>query len=71
MAKAKTFDVEKNSGYPSRRKCAICGEESKYRVFWNPTYMNGDAMYLGDFCEEHKNVDKEKLRQGEIETQSL
>jgi hypothetical protein len=59
MAKANTYKMEKAGSY--RKKCALCDKKPKYRAFYYPTYMNGDAEWIGDYCEEHKNTDLKKL----------
>ena len=60
MAKAHTYKME-SGGYLLRSKCRLCDNKPSYRAFYYPTYMNGDAECLGDFCETHKNVDMTKL----------
>jgi hypothetical protein len=67
MAKADTFAMEKG-GYIFRhdRKCAICGAQPEYRAFYYPTYFNGDAEFLGDYCKEHKGTNLLKVCKGEI-----
>lgn len=60
MAKANTYAMEKG-GYSFEKKCELCDNKPTYRAFYYPTYMNGDAEWLGDFCETHKNVDMTKL----------
>ena len=60
MAKANTYSMEKG-GYIYRTKCALCENKPTNRAFYYPTYMNGDAEWLGDYCEEHKNTDLESL----------
>lgn len=67
MAKANTYESNPVGGYCTRKDCVICGKESVRRVFYNPTYMNGDAEWLGDYCEEHKNLDwAKKIESKEI-----
>lgn len=61
MAKANTFDVDKIGGYMEPKECAICGQVSAYRTFFNPTYMNGDAEWCGDYCEIHKPTEKQLI----------
>ena len=60
MAKANTYSME-SGGYIFKEKCELCSEKPTYRAFYYPTYMNGDAEWLGDFCEKHKKVDMKKL----------
>lgn len=59
MAKANTYVME-NGGY-TFKDCLICGKRAIYRAFYYPTYMNGDAEWLGDFCKEHKDVNLKKI----------
>lgn len=67
MARANTYESNDVGGYMSRKDCIICGKESTKRVFYNPTYMNGDAEWLGDYCDEHKNLDwAKKIESGKI-----
>lgn len=67
MARSNTYESNNVHGYHTRRECIICGNESEKRVFYNPTYMNGDAEWLGDYCEEHKSLDWEKkIESGDI-----
>jgi len=68
MAKAGTFDLDSIDGYVTKKNCAICGKASKHRAFYNPSCMNGDAMWLGDYCKEHKKTDLKKVLHGEIKT---
>ena len=56
MAKPNTYDIDKVDGYCSIKNCIICDKESSKRVFYNPTFMNGDAEWLGDYCNEHSNL---------------
>lgn len=67
MAQANTFSMEKG-GYmfSTDRPCAICGKKPTYRAFFYPTYMNGDAEFLGDYCEEHKGTNLKDVAQGKI-----
>ena len=68
MAKANTFGWDKIDGYVSKKNCAICGQPSKWRVFFYPTFMNGDAEWCGDYCAEHKLSEQDiiKVCKGEI-----
>ncbi len=69
MAKANTFEMERGGFDWDKRGCSICGKTpTEYRGFYNPTYFNGDAEWLGDFCKEHKGVDLKKVQSGEIKT---
>ena len=43
------------------KNCEICGEKANHRAFYYPTVMNGDAEWLGDFCENHKRQNLEML----------
>lgn len=60
MAKANTYKMERG-GFNFTKECELCRARPIYRAFYYPTYMNGDAEWLGDFCEQHKNVDMKKL----------
>lgn len=59
MAKANTYKME-TGGYMFKT-CCICEDKAIYRAFYYPTYMNGDAEWLGDYCEKHKSVDLKSL----------
>lgn len=59
MAKEQTYKME-TKGY-SFENCEVCGEKANHRAFFYPTVMNGDAEWLGDFCEKHRGVDMKKL----------
>jgi len=48
------------------RPCAICGGKPEYRAFFYPTYMNGDAEFLGDYCEVHKGTNLAQVAHGKI-----
>ena len=65
MAKANTYEMEKSSHF-RQEKCALCDNKPEYRAFYYPTYMNGDAECLGDYCEKHKKVDLKKVYNGQI-----
>lgn len=67
MAKADTFAMEKG-GYifTKDRPCAICGKTPEYRAFYYPTFMNGDAEFLGDYCAEHKGTNLQDVCKGKI-----
>ena len=60
MAKANTYEME-SGGFNFKKHCEHCETAPRYRAFYYPTYMNGDAEQLGDFCEQHKGVDIKKL----------
>lgn len=60
MAKANTYKMECGR-FLFKQKCQLCDVKPTYRAFYYPTYMNGDAEWLGDFCENHKNVNMKKL----------
>ena len=66
MAKAKTYEMDKGGYIFVKEGCAICGKKAEYRGFYYPTFMNGDAEWLGDYCVEHKNTDLKKVMNGEI-----
>lgn len=65
MAKADTYKMERG-GFIFTGTCDLCKEKPLYRAFYYPTYMNGDAEWLGDFCEQHKDVDMTKLLVKEV-----
>ena len=48
-------------GYIFKKKCALCNNTPVYRAFYYPTYMNGDAEWLGDYCENHRGTKLEEL----------
>ena len=60
MAKANTFKMEKEP-YFFKDQCLLCDKKPEYRGFYYPTYFNGDAELVGDFCEEHKDIDLKEL----------
>lgn len=60
MAKANTYAMEQG-GYIFTDKCEVCDQKPEYRAFYYPTYMNGDAEWLGDFCEFHKGINMKTL----------
>lgn len=60
MAKADTYKMERG-GFLFLNKCDKCNNKPLYRAFYYPTVMNGDAEWLGDFCEEHKDVEMTTL----------
>ncbi len=67
MAKANTFKMESGGFFFDPKKgCAICGAEASHRGFFYPTYMNGDAEWCGDYCDEHKGTNLQKVCKGEI-----
>ena len=47
MAKAQTYELE-SGGFTNRHGCNVCCKNTQktHRIFWNPTYMNGDADIL-------------------------
>ena len=61
MARANTYEMEKRTPINLTNKCQLCENKPSYRAWYYPTYMNGDAMCGGDFCEDHKNVDLKRL----------
>ena len=67
MAKENTYEMDKG-GYFFKKTCALCENKPEYRAFYYPTYMNGDAEWLGDYCKEHKKTDLRKVLSGEIDT---
>ena len=66
MAKAQTYEMDRG-GYQFKT-CAICGETAEYRGFFYPTYMNGDAEWLGDYCKDHRGIDLKAVGRKEIKT---
>lgn len=70
MAKANTYEMDKGGGYFwDKRGCHVCGGKPVlYRGFYYPTYMNGDAEWLGDYCEQHKNTNLENVQNGKTKT---
>ena len=66
MAQANTFSMERGGFFFTEEGCAICGEKASRRAFYYPTYMNGDAEWLGDYCENHKRTDVRLVANGEI-----
>ena len=63
MARANTYELE-TKGFGNRYGCKICGSKEGVivnRIFFNPTYMNGDAEWIADFCENHKEEAKKVL----------
>lgn len=69
MARPNTFKIDPIEGYLSEYKmCAICGDKSKYRAWFYPTYMNGDAVWCGDYCEEHRKINLRDVLNGKIKT---
>ena len=66
MARANTYEMDKGGYFWDERGCVICGEKPQYRGFFYPTFMNGDAEWLGDFCEVHKGTSLKKVADGQI-----
>ena len=67
MARADTFQMEKITGYFDQKECAICGEKATHRAFYYPTYMNGDAEWLGDYCKAHAGTSLSAVCHGKVE----
>ncbi len=68
MAKANTYELDSIEGYFGEKPCVVCGEKSTKRAFYYPTYMNGDAEWLGDYCKEHAQLHiVHKIEKGELE----
>lgn len=42
MAKANTYEME-SGGFNFKKHCEHCETAPRYRAFYYPTYMNGDA----------------------------
>jgi len=63
MAKADTYRMEKRS-WGLRPMCYIegCPGVPVVRGFYYPTYMEGDAEWLGDYCKDHKGIDLSKVK---------
>lgn len=66
MAKAHTYEMEKGGFSWDERGCAVCGAEPVARGFYYPTYMNGDAEWLGDYCKAHKGVSLQSVMHGKV-----
>lgn len=66
MAKPHTYKIAKGGYFSEKDGCAICGSKPEYRAFYYPTYMNGDAEWLGDYCALHKHTDLIKVQDGKI-----
>lgn len=66
MARANTYEMEKGGFSWHKEGCIICGAKPVARGFYYPTFMNGDAEWLGDFCQEHTKVNLKKVMAGEI-----
>jgi len=74
MAKANTYELEQSGYIWEARGCIVCGKKTKedpdlpykntspHRLFYYPTLMNGDAKFIGDFCDKHKYVGKRLKR---------
>lgn len=65
MAKANTYNIEDygDCNWMKDCPCKTCGKSTggEYRLFYYPTFMNGDAEYLGSWCKDHKK-DAEKFK---------
>lgn len=65
MAQAKTYQLEdfNTLNWMDEHPCKVCGAKKgrEWRIFYYPTYMNGDADYKGSWCNEHKKEAKEAL----------
>jgi hypothetical protein len=66
MAKADTYEMESGGFRYDKRGCAICGEPASRRGFYYPTFMNGDAEWLGDYCKEHKGTNLAQVNHGKV-----
>lgn len=66
MARANTFAMETGGYIYDKRGCIICGAPAQYRAFFYPTYMNGDAEWLGDYCKTHKGTNLKSVCEGKI-----
>ena len=74
MARADTFEMDKGGyDWSMNDGCAICGQKAEsnysanfYRAFYYPTYMNGDAEWLGDYCKQHKGTKLADVCNGKI-----
>jgi hypothetical protein len=60
MAKADTRRMERG-GFMFKPYCQLCGNKPTHRAFYYPTVFNGDAEWLGDFCDDHKDTDLNAL----------
>lgn len=67
MAHAKTYQLEDfgncNWMDDEDSACKVCGKRGgqEWRIFYYPTYMNGDAEFLGSWCGKHKREAGEAL----------
>lgn len=63
MAQANTYDLEHGGFSWGGSTCKTCGGRtgSPWRIFYNPTFMNGDAEWISDFCENHKGAAKKMV----------
>lgn len=80
MAKANTYELEHSGYFWKEQGCIVCGSkegkepnkkygsDGPYRLFYYPTFMNGDAEWIADFCYKHKKVGR-RLKQN-LETDS-
>ena len=66
MARANTFEMDKGGYSWDKRGCAICSAIPEYRGFYYPTFMNGDAEWLGDFCKVHKDTKLSDVMAGKV-----
>lgn len=66
MAKANTFSMEKGGYAYDKRGCIICGEPAERRAFFYPTFMNGDAEWLGDYCKAHAGTSLPSVADGKV-----
>ncbi len=58
--------MEKGGFTWKARGCAICGGKPTRRGFYYPTFMNGDAEWLGDYCDEHKGTNLQSVCKGKV-----
>lgn len=66
MARADTFAMERGGYSYDKRGCIVCGDKAEYRAFYYPTFMNGDAEWLGDYCKAHKGTNLESVCRGKV-----
>lgn len=69
MARPNTYEMERGGFTWDKRGCVICGEKPMYRGFFYPTFMNGDAEWLGDFCQAHKGTNLSGVAKGTVTLQ--
>lgn len=71
MSTPDTYAIETGGYTFEKRGCIIFGDKAMFRGFFYPTYMNGDAEWIGDFCEKHKGTNLKDIKDGKIELQYI